>query len=229
MIELKNIKKSYYLEDKEIPIIQDVNVTINDGDLVAIIGPSGSGKSTLMNIIGLLDRPTAGEYFLDGKKMGQISDSEQSYIRGRKIGFVFQNYSLIPRMDVIHQVMLPLAYHGVGMWERRTRAEEALQRVWLGEHLLKRPEQLSGGQKQRVAIARALVTKPSLILADEPTGALDSKTGDEVIRLFQELNRDGTTVIVITHSPEIAENCTYNVHIRDGRVSEKLKTKHKHP
>lgn len=228
MIELKNIKKSYYIEDREIPIIDDVNIMIDDGDLVAIIGPSGSGKSTLMNIIGLLDRPTRGEYILDGKKMEGVSDTEQSHIRGRKIGFVFQNYSLIPRMDVIHQVMLPLAYHGVEWVARRERAEQALARVGLSEHLLKRPEQLSGWQKQRVAIARALVTKPSLILADEPTGALDSKTSDEVIKLFRELNADGTTVIIITHSPEIAENCTYNIQIKDGRTSEKIKTQKKH-
>ncbi len=176
MIELKNIKKSYFLEDTEIPIISDVNIRIASGEFVAIVGPSGSGKSTLMNIIGLLDRPTAGEYFLNGANMATLNDTEQATIRGRQVGFVFQNYSLIPRLNVLAQVMLPLSYQGVSFSEKRERAEEALRRVGLEEHLSKQPEQLSGGQKQRVAIARALVTKPSIILADEPTGALDTKT-----------------------------------------------------
>lgn len=224
MILLENIKKSYFLENREIPIIHDVGIHINDWDFVAIIWPSGSGKSTLMNIIWLLDRPTSGKYMFNGKDMNAISDIEQSNIRGRKIGFVFQNYSLIPRINALHQVMLPLAYHGVSRSERRERAKKALKKVWLEEHAYKRPEQLSGWQKQRVAIARALVTNPSLILADEPTGALDSKTSAEVLNLFRELNDDGTTVVMITHAPNIAATCRYQIQICDGRVSQKIET-----
>lgn len=220
MIEIKNVKKSYFLEDTEIPIIQNVNLHINEWEFVVIIGPSWSGKSTLMNIIGLLDRPTEWEYFLDGKNVAEIKDSIQSDIRGKKIGFVFQNYSLIPRLSVLSQVMLPLWYQGVPAAERRERSIEALKKVWLGDHIHKNPDQLSGGQKQRVAIARALVTRPRLILADEPTGALDTKTGNEVMELFHELNREGTTVVVITHSDEIAAKAKRIVYIRDGLVTE---------
>lgn len=219
MIDFYHIKKSYFLEGKEYPIIQNVNLHIDAGEFVTIIGPSGSGKSTLMNIIGLLDRPTSGEYFLDGKNMSTVSDKEQAYIRGKKIGFVFQNYSLIPRIQALKQVMLPLGYHGISKKEAETRAKEALQRVGLEPHLFKKPEQLSWWQKQRVAIARAMVTRPKIILADEPTGALDSKTGEEVMQLFQELNNEGTTVIIITHSDEIAQNAQRIVHIRDGIVT----------
>lgn len=220
MIDLKNIKKSYFLEDKEIPIIQNVNLHIKEGEFVVIIGPSGSGKSTLMNIIGLLDHPTEWEYFLDGKDMSKVKDVVQADIRGKKIGFVFQNYSLIPRLSVLKQVMLPLSYQGVSHAENKIRATEALERVGLGEHLHKQPEQLSGGQKQRVAIARALVTKPRLILADEPTGALDTKTSDEVMKLFRELNAEGVTIVLITHSDEIAQSAKRIVQIRDGLVTE---------
>lgn len=220
MIEIKNVKKSYFLEDTEIPIIRNVNLHIDEWEFVVIIGPSGSGKSTLMNIIGLLDRPTEWEYFLDGKNVAEIKDSAQSDIRGKKIGFVFQNYSLIPRLSVLSQVMLPLGYQGVPTSERRERSIEALKKVWLSDHIHKKPEQLSGGQKQRVAIARALVTRPRLILADEPTGALDTKTGNEVMELFHELNREWTTVVVITHSDEIAAKAKRIVYIRDGLVTE---------
>ncbi len=172
-----------------------------------------------MNIIGLLDRPTAGKYFFDGQDMSQLNDLAQSEIRGKKIGFVFQNYSLIPRLSAIEQVMLPLSYHGVAGAEKKERAIKALERVGLGDHLYKKPEQLSGGQKQRVAIARALVTRPKIILADEPTGALDSKTSDDVMELFTELNNDGVTIIIITHSPEIAANAKRIVYIKDGLVT----------
>lgn len=218
MIVFENIKKSYFLEDVEIPIIRDVNLKIDEWEFVTIIGPSGSGKSTLMNIIGLLDRPTDGKFFLDGQDMSTVKDVKQAEIRGKKIGFVFQNYSLIPRLTVIEQVMLPLSYHGTPYFEKKERAIAALERVGLGEHLHKKPEQLSGGQKQRVAIARAIVTRPKIILADEPTGALDSKTSEEVMKLFTDINREGTTVIIITHSPEIAENAKRIVTIRDGIV-----------
>lgn len=218
MIKLENIKKSYFLENQEFPIIQNVNLAINDGEFVTIIGPSGSGKSTLMNIIGLLDRPTEWKYFLDNIDMSTVKDKEQSLIRSKKIGFVFQNYSLIPRLTALAQVMLPLSYHWVAKNERKQRAIEVLTKVWLADHIDKKPEQLSGWQKQRVAIARAMVTRPSIILADEPTGALDTKTGDEVIKLFQNLNNEGTTVIIITHSDEIAKNAKRIINIRDGIV-----------
>lgn len=219
MIEFRDIKKSYFLEGIEYPIIRNVNLRINEGEFVTIIGPSGSGKSTLMNIIGLLDRPTSGTYLLNGKDMSRVKDREQSFIRGKTIGFVFQNYSLIPRLSALDQVMLPLSYHGTPSREKRERAIAALKRVGLADHIHKKPEQLSGGQKQRVAIARAMVTRPKIILADEPTGALDSKTGDEVIALFRELNAEGTTVIIITHSDEIAANAERIVRIRDGIVT----------
>lgn len=219
MILLENIKKSYFLDEKEIPIIQNVNVTISEWEFVTIIGPSGSGKSTLMNIIGLLDRPTEGKYTLDGQDMSQVKDKQQALIRSKKIGFVFQNYSLIPRLTVLAQVMLPLSYQWVSKTEQKIRATEALEKVGLSEHIHKKPEQLSGGQKQRVAIARAFVTKPALILADEPTGALDTKTGNEVIELFKTLNKEGTTVVIITHSDEIAQNSRRIIHIRDGIVT----------
>lgn len=173
----------------------------------------------MMNIIGLLDRPTDGVYFLDEKDMSKTTDKEQADIRGKKIGFVFQNYSLIPRLSVLEQVMLPLSYHGIPRGENMIRSKEALQKVGLSEHIHKSPEQLSGGQKQRVAIARAMVTRPRLILADEPTGALDTHTGREVMNLFRELNADGVTVLVITHSDEIAENTKRVIRIRDGIVT----------
>lgn len=219
MMRLENIKKSYFLEWQEFPIIQNVNLTIEDGEFVTIIWPSGSWKSTLMNIIWLLDRPTSGKYFLDEKDMSLVKDKEQSFIRSKKIGFVFQNYSLIPRLTALAQVMLPLSYHWIGGSEKKKRAIEALTKVWLSEHLNKKPEQLSGWQKQRVAIARAMVTNPSIILADEPTGALDTKTWDDVIKLFQDLNKEWTTVIIITHSDEIAKNAKRIVHIRDWIVT----------
>lgn len=219
VIELRHVNKSYFLEEKEFSIIRDVNVIIKEGEFVAIVGPSGSGKSTMMNIIGLLDRPTSGEYFLDEKNMENVPDATQADIRGKKIGFVFQNYSLIPRLSVLEQVMLPLSYHGVARSEAKIRAEKSLSRVGLSEHFSKKPEQLSGGQKQRVAIARAMVTNPRLILADEPTGALDTKTGREVMELFRDLNAMGVTVLIITHSDEIAESVDRVIRIRDGIVT----------
>lgn len=218
MIRLENIKKSYFLEDEEFPIIQNVNLSISEWEFVSIIGPSWSGKSTLMNILWLLDRPTSWKYFLDNVDMSQLKDSEQSFIRGRKIWFVFQNYSLIPRLSALAQVMLPLSYHGVWKKEAKIRALEALKKVWLADHSDKKPDQLSWWQKQRVAIARAMVTKPRIILADEPTGALDTKTGNEVMKLFWELNREWVTIILITHSDEIAQNSPRIIHIRDGIV-----------
>lgn len=219
MIDLKNIKKSYFLEWNEIPIIQNVNLHIDEWEFVVIIGPSGSWKSTLMNIIWLLDRPTTGEYWLDNTNMSQITDTAQSDIRGKKIWFVFQNYSLIPRLSVLSQVMLPLGYQWISNYEKKMRATEALKKVWLEDHLHKQPEQLSGWQKQRVAIARALVTNPRLILADEPTWALDTKTSNEVIKLFQNLHKEWVTIVLITHSNEIAANAKRVIHIRDGLVT----------
>lgn len=218
MIVLENIKKSYFLEWKEFPIINNVNLKIEDWEFVTIIWPSGSWKSTLMNIIWLLDKPTDWKYFLDNVDTSTLNDRKQSLLRSKKIGFVFQNYSLIPRLKVLAQVMLPLSYHWVDNYEKKQRALDALEKVGLSDHIDKKPEQLSGWQKQRVAIARAMVTKPSIILADEPTGALDTKTWNEVIKLFQDLNNNGTTVIIITHSDEIAKNAKRIINIRDWIV-----------
>lgn len=218
MIQLHNIHKSYILWDTQIWVLRDISLSIDTWEFVAIVGPSGSGKSTLMNIIGLLDIPTSGSYLLDGLPMEWISDTKQSHIRGEKIGFIFQNYWLIPRMPVISQVMLPLAYQWVSLLERRKRAEKALEQVGLTEHIHKKPDSLSGWQRQRVAIARALVIQPKLILADEPTGALDTHTGEEVISLFRTLHEQGSTIVIVTHSPEIAAACPRSITLRDGII-----------
>ncbi len=218
MIQLHNIHKSYTLWDTQIRVLHDISLSIDTWEFVAIVGPSGSGKSTLMNIIGLLDTPTSGKYLLDGLPMEWISDTKQSHIRGEKIGFIFQNYGLIPRMSVISQVMLPLAYQWVPLPERKKRAEKALEQVWLAEHIHKKPDSLSWWQRQRVAIARALVIQPKLILADEPTGALDTHTGEEVISLFRTLHEQGSTIVIVTHSPEIAAACPRSITLRDGII-----------
>ncbi|AHB40916.1 ABC transporter related protein [candidate division SR1 bacterium RAAC1_SR1_1] len=223
MIELKKIIKDYMNEEILITrALCGIDLTINDGDFFAIMGPSGSGKSTLMNIIGLLDIHTSGEYILDGKKLENLTENEKAQVRGKKIGFVFQGYNLIPRMSVLDQVMLPLAYQGINKGEREQRAIHALKKVGLLEKLQSMPNELSGGQQQRVAIARAIVTEPTLILADEPTGALDSKTGKDILDIFTELNNEGKTVVLITHASEIAEYAKHTIHIKDGMI-EKMK------
>lgn len=228
MLELKNIIKDYFNGDILIQrALNGVDLTINDGDFLAIMGPSGSGKSTLMNIIGLLDIPSSGDYVLDGKKLENLTENEKAQIRGKKIWFVFQGYNLVARMPIIEQVMLPLSYQGLSYQEREARAIEALKKVGLDHKIHSKPNELSWGQQQRVAIARAIATNPSLILADEPTGALDSKTGIEVLNIFTELNNEGITIVLITHSAEIAEYAKTTIHIRDGLIEKQAKKEKK--
>lgn len=221
MIELKNIKKDYATSLGPVSVIKGVSIKINDGEFVAITGPSGSGKSTLMNIIGALDTPTSGEYFLDGKDVSKLSDDELADIRKNKIGFVFQSFNLLPRATVLRNVMLPLVYAEIPRDKREKMAREALKDAGLDEvHYNHLSNQLSGGQMQRVAIARALVNSPSLILADEPTGNLDSKTGEIVLSTFNELNKQlHHTIVLITHDKNIAEHADRIIYIRDGLVA----------
>lgn len=228
MIEIKNITKTYKTGDIEFNALNDVSFSITDGEFVAIMGPSGSGKSTLMHILGALDSPTSGTYFLDGKDVSTLSDDELADIRRDKIGFVFQSFNLLPRTTVLRNVMLPLVYAGVHGVERENRAKSALKSAGMDEeHFHHLSNQISGGQIQRVAIARALVNSPSLILADEPTGNLDSKTGEIVIGTFQRLNKElGRTIILITHEQEIAEHADRIFFIKDGKLVED-RTTHK--
>ncbi|WP_099225325.1 ABC transporter ATP-binding protein [Listeria costaricensis] len=219
MLRLNNLSKSYYQGKETIPILKDINLHIENGEYVSIMGPSGSGKSTLMNIIGCLDKPTAGDYFLYGKEVKQMKEKELAQLRNHSIGFVFQTFHLMPRLTARQNVELPLIYAKVPKKERKRLAEEALDKVGLGDRMTFKPAALSGGQKQRVAIARALVTKPDFILADEPTGALDTKTGAQVMELFTKLNQDGVTIIVITHETEIADCTRRKIFIRDGRIT----------
>jgi putative ABC transport system ATP-binding protein len=223
MIEIKNIKKTYKTGDVEFEALKGISFTIKDGEFVAIMGPSGSGKSTLMHILGGLDSPTSGTYFLDGKDVSTFSDDELADIRKDKIGFVFQSFNLLPRTTVLRNVMLPLIYEGVEPKEREERAKKSLLLAGLDEgHFLNLSNQLSGGQIQRVAIARALVNNPSLILADEPTGNLDTKTSEIVLGTFQKLNRElGRTVVLITHEPDVAEHADRILFIRDGLLEER--------
>jgi putative ABC transport system ATP-binding protein len=216
MINLRGITKVYYMGDIEVRALQGVDLDIHDGEFVAIMGPSGSGKSTLMNIIGCLDVPSSGSYLLDGIEVSGMSDDELTAIRNRKLGFVFQSFNLLPRLPAVEQVEVPMIYARTP--NRRERAMQALERVGLGERFHHKPTELSGGQQQRVAIARALVTEPSLILADEPTGALDTKSTAEIIALFEDLNAQGITVVFVTHEPEVASHTKRQVHIRDGLV-----------
>jgi putative ABC transport system ATP-binding protein len=225
MIEIKNIKKTYNSGENSFEALKGVSFKIEDGEFVAIMGPSGSGKSTLMHILGCLDTPTSGEYFLDQKDISTLSDDELAEIRRDKIGFVFQSFNLLPRTTVLRNAMLPLIYTGVHSAEREERAKKSLELAGLEEsHFDHLSNQLSGGQIQRVAIARALVNNPSLILADEPTGNLDTKTGDIVLATFQKLNEEqGRTIILITHEPDIAEHADRIIHIRDGLIVEDSK------
>ena len=217
MLELEGVTKSFQMGDDEMQILHGIDLTVRDGEMVAIMGPSGSGKSTLMNIIGCLDTPTTGRYLLDGIDVHKLSKSQLAKARGQKIGFVFQSFNLIPRTNAIRQVELPLVYNGVR--RRAAKAKAALGRVGLGDRLHHVPAELSGGQKQRVAIARALINDPSIILADEPTGALDAKSTTEVMGLLCELNDQGCTIVVITHEDEVAEYCTRRVWLRDGNIA----------
>ena len=226
MIEVKNVGKIYSNGPEPFEALKDVSFTIKDGEFVAIMGPSGSGKSTLMHILGALDTPTSGKYFLDGKDVSKLSDDELANIRRDKVGFVFQSFNLLSRTTVLRNVMLPLVYANVDKGEREKRARESLVASGLDEeHFSNLSNQLSGGQIQRVAIARALVNNPTLILADEPTGNLDTKTGEIVLGTFQKLNQDlGRTIILITHENEVAEHADRIIHIRDGRLVEDSKS-----
>lgn len=218
LLELRRVSKRYVMGDNVLDALKDVDLKIARNEYVAFIGPSGSGKSTLMNIVGCLDRPTGGEYILNGTPVAQLDDNALARIRNREIGFIFQNFNLLGRANALHNVMQPLIYRGVALGERRRLASQALQNVGLGERLHHLPNQLSGGQRQRVAIARALVGKPSILLADEPTGNLDSSTSKDVMAMFDTLYRDGHTIIVVTHDPNIAEHCQRIIHIMDGRI-----------
>jgi putative ABC transport system ATP-binding protein len=217
---MNDITKTYYMGEEEQVVLNNINLTVNKGDFVAILGPSGSGKSTLMNIIGCLDSSTRGDYILSNQKVDELDESELAAIRNKEVGFVFQQFQLLPRFSAIQNVELPLVYARVVEKERKQRASDMLVRVGLGEKLQNRPNQLSGGQQQRVAIARAMVTEPTILLADEPTGALDQKTGQQIMELFHELHEEGKTIIMITHDIEIAKNASRIVHILDGKLRE---------
>ncbi len=219
LILLQDVTKVYSLGQVEVTALAGVNLEVNSGELVAIMGPSGSGKSTLMNILGCLDQPTSGRYLLEGTDVGRLSDDELALIRNRKIGFVFQSFNLLPRLRAVEQVELPMIYAGIPRPVRRRRAVELLELVGLGDRLDHRPTQLSGGQQQRVAIARALANNPSLILADEPTGNLDSRSSAEILAVLQRLNRErGVTVIIVTHEADIAHHTRRIVQMRDGLI-----------
>ena len=218
IIELKEICKSYGRGSEQVQILKNVSLSVQTGDFVAIVGPSGSGKSTLMNTIGLLDTPTSGTYILEGVATEKLSDSQMAKLRNKKIGFIFQQFNLLPRLTALENVELPLIYAGVGKSERRERAKRMLESLGMGQRMNHRPSQLSGGQQQRVAIARALAVAPALLLADEPTGALDTRTGAEVMELMMQLNEQGNTIVLITHDLHIAENAKRVVSIRDGEI-----------
>ena len=220
ILNLQNIYKDYQQEKLVVPVLKDVSLTVEEGEYVAIMGPSGSGKTTLMNIIGCLDRPTSGTYELAGENVLKLKDRELSDLRLKSIGFVFQSFQLMPRESAVENVALPLSYAGVRKKERRSRATTALERVGLGDRVNFRPTQLSGGQKQRVAIARAMVNHPKILLADEPTGALDSKSGEQIMELFDSLNEEGVTIVMITHDPRIAAKAKRIVRIIDGEIYE---------
>jgi putative ABC transport system ATP-binding protein len=218
VIVTRNLQRDYDIGGEVVHALRGVDVVIRKNEFVAIMGPSGSGKSTLMNLIGCLDSPTAGEYWLNGHRVSELDDDELARIRNKEIGFVFQTFNLLPRATALHNVELPLVYAGLGAKERRALAGDALARVGLSDRIQHRPNELSGGQRQRVAIARALVNSPSILLADEPTGNLDSGTSEEIMGLFEALHRDGQTILLVTHEADIAEHALRQVHLKDGRV-----------
>ena len=227
VIVTRNLQREYDMGGEVVRALRGVDVTIRKNEYVAIMGPSGSGKSTLMNMIGCLDTPTGGEYWLNGHRVSELGDDALARIRNKEIGFVFQTFNLLPRATSLHNVELPLVYAGMGAKERRARAADALTRVGLGDRVEHRPNELSGGQRQRVAIARALVNEPSILLADEPTGNLDSATSTEIMGLFEELHRHGQTIVLVTHEHDIAEHARRQVHLRDGMVEQDFATMEK--
>jgi putative ABC transport system ATP-binding protein len=223
IIETHDLWKTYVMGTEEIHALRGVSIDIDKGEYVAIMGPSGSGKSTLMNLIGCLDTPTKGSYLLNGKQVSQMNDNELAYIRNQEIGFVFQTFNLLPRASALHNVELPLIYAGMPSKERTERAKEALIKVELEQRMTHKPNELSGGQRQRVAIARALVNNPSILLADEPTGNLDSKTGVEIMNLFERLHSGGNTIVLVTHEADVAAHAHRIISIRDGQVEKDVK------
>lgn len=218
LIEIKNLFKDYIMGELVVPALMEIDLQIQKNEYVAIMGPSGSGKSTLMNILGCLDTPTSGQYLFNGQDVSQLDDDALSAMRNKEIGFIFQNFNLLPKLSSLQNVELPLVYAGTNKHDRREKAIQALDKVGLADRMEHKPTELSGGQRQRVAIARALVSKPGILLADEPTGALDSKTGDEIMALFDDLHREGNTIIVITHEQEIADFAHRTIFIKDGRI-----------
>ncbi|WP_026566191.1 ABC transporter ATP-binding protein [Bacillus sp. UNC41MFS5] len=218
MIQLESIFRSFLLGKESVPVLNGISLSIREGEFAAIMGPSGSGKSTLMNIIGCLDKPTAGEYYLGGENVSHYNEKELARVRNQSIGFVFQQFHLLPRLTALKNVELPMIYAGISKKERQARAEEALKKVGLADRMNHLPNALSGGQKQRVAIARAIVNTPKIILADEPTGALDSKTSKDIMEQFRELNDEGVTIITVTHESEVAEYANRTILVRDGMI-----------
>lgn len=218
LIRTENISKEYQIGNQFVYALRDVSISIGRGDYLALVGPSGSGKSTLMNLLGALDSPSSGKYYLRNQDVSGLIDNELAEIRNKEIGFVFQTFNLIPRMTAIENVALPLVYSGVGKKERNERAKEKLREVGLGDRMDHKPNELSGGQRQRVAVARALINNPAIILADEPTGNLDSKTTEEIMDLFENLHQNGNTIVIVTHEPEIAQRTKRIVKLRDGAV-----------
>jgi putative ABC transport system ATP-binding protein len=222
VIKTEKLAKVYEMGSEQVHALRGIDVEIRKGEYVAIMGPSGSGKSTLMNLIGCLDSPSTGKYWLAGRLVSELDDDELAYIRNKEIGFVFQTFNLLPRATALHNVELPLIYNGTPTEQRLERAKSALERVDLLDRMHHKPNELSGGQRQRVAIARALVNTPSIVLADEPTGNLDSKTGDEIMVLFENLHMQGNTIIVVTHENDIAQHAHRIIHIRDGKIASDL-------
>ncbi len=220
MIDLKNVVKIHQTGDEELIALKNISLHINEGEFTAIMGPSGSGKSTMMNILGLLDRFDEGDYILNGKNVTHLTSNESAHVRNKNLGFVFQSFNLMPRMTLLENVALPMVYAGVPAKERKERALEALTQVGLENRIKHRPNAISGGQKQRVAIARAIVNKPAVLMADEPTGNLDSKTTLEIMSIFQRLNREGTTVVMVTHEPDVAKYTKRIVSFKDGEIQD---------